>query len=146
MFYVDVNKDPVKAPQNLAASLLEVLWERNVFCHGENCLILRRFEVLLSEMSLSASLTAMMSAVHSSRVRMYSGAARLTAFLYLTSSCGNNSQSEDETCHMDQSGLLLLIFLISSTFSHLPKIQILGSSRHVRTILLCTSSESRKGK
>ena len=36
MFYVHVNKDPVKAPQNLAASLLEVLWERNVFCHGEN--------------------------------------------------------------------------------------------------------------
>ena len=36
MFYVDVNKDPVKAPQNLAASFLEVLWEWNVFCHGEN--------------------------------------------------------------------------------------------------------------
>ena len=144
MFYVDVNKDPVKAPQNLAASLLEVLWERNVFCDRENCLILWRFKALLSEMSLSASPTAMMSAVHSSRVRMYSGAARLTAFLYLTSSCGNNSQSEDGTCHMDQSGLLILIFLISS--SHLPKILILGSSRHSRAILLCASSESMKGK
>ena len=97
-------------------------------------------------MSLSSSLTAMMSAVHSSRVRMYSGAGKLTAFLYLTSSCANNSKSENETCQIDQSGRLLLILLISSTTSHLPKILILGSSRHTRTILLRASSESRKGK
>ena len=36
MLYVDVNKDPVKTPQNLAASLLEVLWERDIFRHGKN--------------------------------------------------------------------------------------------------------------
>ena len=39
MLDVDMNKDPVKAPQNLAANLLEVLGEGNVFCHGENRLI-----------------------------------------------------------------------------------------------------------
>ena len=36
MLDVDVDKDPVKAPKNLAANLLEVLGEGNVFCHGEN--------------------------------------------------------------------------------------------------------------
>ena len=36
MLDVDVNKDPVKAPQNLAANLLEVLGEGNVFCHRKN--------------------------------------------------------------------------------------------------------------
>ena len=36
MLYVDVDKDPVETPQNLAASLLEVLRERDVFRHGKN--------------------------------------------------------------------------------------------------------------
>ena len=36
MLDVDVDKDPVKAPQNLAANLFEVLGEGNVFCHGKN--------------------------------------------------------------------------------------------------------------
>ena len=36
MLYIDVDKDPVETPQNLAASLLEVLRERDVLRHGKN--------------------------------------------------------------------------------------------------------------